>query len=66
MYDVIIYELDTGKVESIPGKNMALNKGFQNAQKRLETVYQRINGRYSAAIVDAGKFKIGDVYENNG
>ena len=63
LYDVIIYEYATGKVESVPGKSMRMHKGYHNAEKRLDTVLSRINDAYSAAIVDEGKYKKGDIYK---
>ncbi len=61
LYDVIIYEIKTGIIESLPGKSMSRYGGFHNAEKRLITVEKRIDNRYAAAIVDADKYKIGDV-----
>ena len=63
LYDVVIYELETGKIESIPGKSMRMNKGHFNAKKRLDTVIPRLNEHYWATIVTAGQYKIGDIRE---
>jgi len=62
-YDVVIYELATGKIESIPGKAMQMDKGFYNAEKRLGTVCSRLNEHYSAVIVNAGNYKKDDILE---
>jgi len=62
LYDVIIYHLTSRKVERIAGTNMRLNTGFHNAEKRCNTVMERINEYYDVAIVPAGKYKAGDGY----
>lgn len=43
---------------------MSRDEGFYNAEKRLETVYERINSHYGAMIVPAGTYKVGDVLED--
>jgi hypothetical protein len=63
LYDVIVYEIATGIVDTIAGERMREFSGFYNANKRLETVLGRINDRYDAAIVETGKYKVGDVYK---
>ena len=63
LYDVVIYQLATGKIESIPGKAMQMDIGQFNAVRRLRTVCKRINEHYSAVIVGAGQYEIGDFLE---
>lgn len=55
LWDVIIYEYATGVVDSVAGKNMQRSVGYYNAEKRLETVLPRLNDRYGAKIVPAGR-----------
>jgi len=66
LYDVIIYEIETGIVDAIPGVGMKKCSGFYNAEKRLETVLERINPQYDAEIVETGKYKKGDVFHVEG
>jgi hypothetical protein len=62
-YDVIIYEIESGRVDTIAGKDMPLDSGsFHTAEKRLETVLPRLNGHYNAAIVPAGVYSVGKTY----
>jgi hypothetical protein len=61
LYDVIIYELKTGRVDTIAGKGMKLDSGFYNAEKRSATVMPRLNDDYSVRIVPAGLYKVEDV-----
>lgn len=63
-YDVIIYALETGLVESVAGKDMPLDSGrFHTAEKRLDTVLPRLNDHYNAAIVPAGVYQVGKKYQ---
>jgi hypothetical protein len=64
LFDVIVYEIDSGKVESIVGEAMRRDTGYYNAEKRLDTVSERLNDLYSAAIVDAGTLQVGDTFIN--
>lgn len=63
LFDVIVFDTETGRIESIPGKAMAYDDGRTNAVNRLATVLSRINHRYDAEIVDAGAYQVGQVYE---
>lgn len=63
LYDVVIYSLATGEIESIPGKAMQMDIGHFNAVRCLGTVLGRLNEHYSAVIVDAGQYKKGDLIE---
>lgn len=64
-YDVIIYNIVTREIDAVIGKEMNLDKGFYNAERRLNTVLTgpgRLDtDRFWAIIVDAGKYKKGDV-----
>lgn len=61
LFDVVIYEIATRKVDTITGKDLRMRKGHYNAERRLETTEGRLNDRYDAEIVPAGKFKAGDI-----
>ena len=61
LYDVVIAECETRKVVSIIGKAMRREGAHNSAERRLETAYERINDRHFAEIVEAGRFKEGDV-----
>jgi len=63
LWDVVIVEIATGKVESFAGKAMQRSTGYYNAEKRHETVLGRINDRFTARIVPADKWDIGDVID---
>lgn len=60
-FDVLIYEVETGKVDTVAGTNLNRESGFHNAEKRLDTVLPRLNDHYNATIVETGKYKVGDV-----
>ena len=60
LFDVVIFDMESRKVESVVGKALRRNAGTYNAEQRLETALNRINlDRYSAEIVPAGKYDIG-------
>jgi hypothetical protein len=63
LFDVVIYEIATGRVGVLAGERLRRNTGFYNAEKRLETVlmHGNLNDRYTARIVPAGVFAKGDV-----
>jgi hypothetical protein len=62
-YDVIIYCIETGIVDTVAGKDMRLSSGsFHTAEKRLSTVLPRLNELYDAQIVPTGKYKVGDKF----
>lgn len=62
LYDVVIYEIATRKIDTIAGKDLRLASGHYNAERRLDTVLPRLNDRYNAEIVEAGKYRKGDVF----
>lgn len=62
LYDVIIYEIETGIVDTIAGHGMRKSTGFHNAEKRLNMVLGRINDSFDAVIVETGKYRKGDIF----
>ena len=60
-YDVVIYHIDTRRVEKIVGKNMKRHGRYNSAERRLDTALSRINDDYYARIVPSGKCKVGNV-----
>lgn len=61
LYDVIVYEIATGRVYNIVGKGLTERK----ADRRQDTMLSRMNERYDAEIVETGKYTFGDVYKNS-
>lgn len=61
LYDVVVYERKTNKVDAVVGNNMQYSGGYHNAEQRLMTINSRMNERYSASIVPAGRYKKGDI-----
>lgn len=65
LFDVVIYNKDTCEIESIIGKNMRRwngnGTGRNTAELRKQTGEERVNEHYGVEIVDAGKFKKGDI-----
>ena len=60
-FDVVVYNYETRVIERIVGKSMPLNSGsFYTAEKRLETMLERLNEKYNAHIVPAGVYRVGD------
>jgi hypothetical protein len=59
-FDVVIYNIESRKIVAIIGRDLPRSEGFHNAEKRLETAFQRINDDYSAAIVKSKKYNEGD------
>jgi len=60
LFDVVIFERESKVIDTIAGRNMRFDEGHYNAQRRLGTVLDRLNDRYDADIVPAGKFNKGD------
>jgi putative intracellular protease/amidase len=60
-FDVVIFEIETRKVESIAGRDMREEGGFHTVDKRLATVSERLNEHYDVMAVPAGKYNKGDV-----
>ena len=60
LFDVVIYEMKSKRIDSIVGEKLFREKGFYNAEKRQLTALGRINDAYDAVIVPTGKYKKGD------
>lgn len=67
LYDVVIYEKATGKIDAIIGTNMrrwdGTGTGRNTAELRVQTGEERINENYGCKMVVAGKYQKGDVLE---
>lgn len=61
LFDVVIYELATRKIDTIAGTNLPESGSFHTVDKRMETVWLRLNDAYSVRAVEAGKYKKGDI-----
>jgi hypothetical protein len=65
LYDVVIYEKATRKIDTIIGENMKSwdgnGSGRNTAELRVQTGRERINERYECEMVPAGKYQKGDV-----
>jgi hypothetical protein len=61
LFDVVVFDLETRTVCKIVGERMRRDTGHYNAERRLDTIHERLNDDYSAEIVRSGEFKIGDV-----
>ena len=66
LYDVVIYELESGKVEAVIGSGMpSIVDGEcserRSAEMRVQTGQSRINEHYGCKMVEAGKFTEGSV-----
>lgn len=67
LFDVVIYEKSTRKIDAIIGTNMrswdGIGSGRNTAELRVQTGQERINEHYECEMVPAGKYKKGDVIE---
>lgn len=65
LYDVVIYEKATRKIEAIIGRDLrswdGTGTGRNTAEMRMQTGQERINELYGVAMVPAGKHQKGDV-----
>lgn len=65
LYDVVIYEKATRKIDAVIGTKMKSwdgNGGGRNtAELRMQTGQEQINERYDCIMVEAGKYQKGDV-----
>ena len=65
LYDVVIYEKATRKINAIIGTNMKSwdgnGSGRNTAELRAQTGQERISERYDCEMVAAGKYQNGDV-----
>ena len=61
LFDVVIYEIATRKIDAIIGKDMRMwdgeGSGRNTADLRKQTGQERVNDRFDVAIVPAGKYK---------
>ena len=62
-FDVVIYCIADRRVDTVVGKNLEYHRDRhgESATRRLGTVLPRLNERYDAAIVPAGKYPEGSV-----
>lgn len=60
LFDVVIYDIDTRAVDTIAGKNLPKSGSFHTVDKRIDTVWPRLNEAYSVCAVPAGKYEKGD------
>lgn len=64
LFDVVIYEKDTRKVDAIIGASMKLwdgsGTGRNTAELRVQTGKERINDLYDCKMVEAGQYSKGD------
>lgn len=58
--DVLIYEIETRRVVSIPAPDRGTT-GFHTIAKALDLLDQRCNENYTSAAVPVGKYKKGDI-----
>lgn len=65
LFDVVIYEISTRKIDSVIGKNMrrhdGTGSGRNTADMRVQTGRECCHGKYDATMVPAAKFKEGSV-----
>lgn len=64
LYDVVIFEIASRKVDAVIGERLrrwdGSGRGYNTAELRQQTGRERVNERYDAKIVPAGKFQKGD------
>lgn len=63
LFDVVIYEIASGKIETFAGKDLPSElgrHGFHTVEKRQKTVEPRLNDHYDVMVVPAGKYQKGD------
>lgn len=63
LHDVIVFHKASKVVESVVGKQLKYDTGTNNALKRLDTIKERINFDYDAAIVPTGHYDKGDKFK---
>lgn len=62
MKDVVIYRVVDNQIVSIVGRNLR-DDGFYTPEKRLHSALAQVSERYDASIVEAGKYDVGDFWE---
>lgn len=69
LYDVVIYEKYTRKIDSIIGTKIkswdGKGSGRNTAELRVQTGQERISNRYECEMVEASKYNKGDVLPNH-
>lgn len=58
--DVVIYEIESRKVEAVVGRNLGTT-GFHTVEKRIDTVSERLNDSFDVMAVPAGKYEKGSI-----
>lgn len=65
LFDVVIYEKATRRIDTIAGTNMKRWDGSGHPRNTVElreqTCQERINDNYDVEVVEAGRFHEGDV-----
>lgn len=65
LYDVVIYEKATRKIDAIIGKDMknwdGTGSGRNTAELRVQTGQERINEHFGCEMFPAGKYQKGDI-----
>ena len=65
LYDVVIYEKATRKIDTFIGRGMrswdGTGSGRNTAEMRMQTGQERINELYDVSMVPAGKYQKDDV-----
>ena len=68
LYDVVIYEIATGKIDAVIGKDMkswdGVGSGRSTAEMRMQTGQERINDRFDCVMVSAGTLQRGDTLKS--
>lgn len=66
LYDVVIYEIATRKIDAVIGRNLKSWDGTGTrrgtAELRVQNGLDRINDRFGCIQVEAGKYQVGDTY----
>ncbi len=67
LFDVIIYKISTNEIDSIISTNMksfdGTGTGRNTAELRVQTGQERINEHYECVMVEAEKYKKGDLFK---
>jgi hypothetical protein len=62
LFDVIVFEEATMKIDSIVGSGLRYDTGHQNARSRLSLIRGRLNDLFDAEIVPHKRYNKGDIY----
>jgi excisionase family DNA binding protein len=63
LYDIVIYDRHSWRVDQIAGRNLPWNDAELSAAQRLKTVIGHISDRHAAALTDANRYQPGDVFD---